>query len=143
MRVLGANGRECVAGSRPGEIVGWRHAWDGPAGGGTGEHCATCGAGQATFESQTTGEIVEREFLIDAEVDGKTTAYEVHVKASPVKLGDRTFIVVSFRDTSSGIRRRVLERVSFHDVLNTVGTVRPIPAWCTPTLSRPAECCPT
>jgi hypothetical protein len=124
LKALGATDLRALVGRRPGEAVACRHAWDGPAGCGTSQHCATCGAGQAIFESQQQSTTVEKSCLIDAEHDGRSVPFEFQVKASPVTLGDRTLTIVAFRDVSHENRRQVLERTFFHDILNTVGGLK-------------------
>jgi signal transduction histidine kinase len=51
------------------------------------------------------------------------SAFDFEVRAAPLSIGGRSFTVVTLRDISAEKRRRVLERIFFHDVLNTAGGI--------------------
>jgi signal transduction histidine kinase len=108
-----------VVGQRPGEVVGCAHAHDGHGGCGTAEFCRTCGALHAALTGLNGMEAVEECRI--ALANGEMLDLEVH--ARPLYLNDKRYAVVTLRDISARQRRRALERVFFHDVLNTAGIV--------------------
>ena len=56
------------------------------------------------------------------------TALDLDVMATPVTIGEEVFTVLALRDVSSEKRRYVMERVFFHDVLNSAGGIRGLAA---------------
>jgi hypothetical protein len=111
----------CLAGDRPGEILGCIHAHTGPGGCGTSKTCATCGAVIAILASQVEGEPVTGECLATVRHGDAETSLEFRVRATPVRVGAHEFTVLTFHDISGDKRRQALERTFFHDILNTVG----------------------
>ena len=125
LQALGEKDETAVLGNRPGEILRCIHACEGPGGCGTAEACQTCGAVQAILESQQQRTRAQKECRVT--VDGATgnESMELQVTVSPLSIEDgRTFSLLSMIDVSGEKRRRVLERIFFHDVLNTAGGVR-------------------
>jgi signal transduction histidine kinase len=120
-RLTGA-GRAQLAGRRIGEVLGCVHALEQPHGCGTTESCALCGAAQALREARVRQAPVERTCRIRRE-DGSfgEAAFSADINCAPLDVeGVRTIMVV-LRDTSDADRRRVLERMFFHDALNAAG----------------------
>jgi signal transduction histidine kinase len=83
--------------------------------------CARCGALAALLGCQRLGQPVDTECLLSS---ASGAALEFEVRASPAVIGGSRFTVVSLRDITTEKRRRVLEQVFFHDVLNTVTGLR-------------------
>jgi signal transduction histidine kinase len=84
---------------------------------GTTEFCRTCGAAKAMVNALNGREDVQECRI--AQDDG--SALDLSVTARPLSEGDRRFILFSVADISHEKRRRVLERIFFHDILNTAG----------------------
>ncbi len=113
-----------LLGLRLGEAVGCLNEKAAPGGCGTGEACSLCGAVLAMFEAQKGNRAIQ-ECRILAEEDGQPAgAYDFRVLAVPLTIGDDDVTIFSLLDISSEKRRQVLERVFFHDVLNTAGGVK-------------------
>jgi signal transduction histidine kinase len=108
---------------RPGEVVGCVRPQEGPDGCGTSLHCATCGAVSAILESQTQNTQVLRECRILTTGDSGLGAMDLRVAATPIDVEGERFIVVAVEDISQPKRMDVLQRVFFHDVLNTAGCI--------------------
>jgi signal transduction histidine kinase len=113
---------------RPGEVVGCIRPAEGPDGCGTSRHCVTCGAVNAILESQQYGAQVTRECRILTQTDGDqegphTGALDLRVTATPLQVQGERFILVAVDDVSHSHRMAVLQRVFFHDVLNTAGCI--------------------
>ena len=96
---------------------------EGPDGCGTSRHCVTCGAVNAILESQTQNTQVVRECRILTQKDSDTGALDLRVAATPIVVEGEQFIVVAVEDISQPKRLAVLQRVFFHDVLNTAGCI--------------------
>lgn len=110
-----------VAGLRLGEALSCAHAFDeadSDVGGcGTTEFCRECGAVQAALRA-LTGETDIQECRI-TRTDG--CALDLRVTARPLQQDGHSYILFAVSDISHEKRRRVLERIFFHDILNTAG----------------------
>jgi signal transduction histidine kinase len=123
LALVGLTSWEHVLGLRPGEAAHCiRHA-EGPGGCGTGLSCLNCGAVDAVLKCFASRAPVAQECRLQVQRAAGTTALDVLVRANPVALADFDLAVVVFRDISAEKRRRVLERVFLHDVLNNVSKI--------------------
>ncbi len=111
---------EDAIGRRPGELMSCRSAEVGPDGCGTSPFCRTCGAAQALGRA-TLGNPQEKECRI-LRVNGDPL--DLKITATPFVVDDETFILFSAVDISDAKRRRSLERIFFHDIMNTATGVR-------------------
>lgn len=125
LTIAGADGPEIFLGQRPGEAIECEHCHDGPDGCGTGEHCLDCGAVNALMDCLSSRSPVSRECRLQTH---KAGALDLLVRANLVTAAGRDFVVIALRDISAEKRRAVLERVFFHDVLNTASSIRAL-AW--------------
>jgi len=121
LKDLGLEKPECMIGSRPGEALSCIHATEMTGGCGTSKACATCGAVNAILDSQRNGEAVTSECLATVRRGEVTESAEFRVRATPARVGPFEFTILVFQDISAQKRRDALERVFFHDILNTVG----------------------
>jgi signal transduction histidine kinase len=112
-----------VHGLRPGEVLDCAVAHQSLAGCGTGEACRTCGALLATL-SGLVGRKDERECCLNRIREGRLEALDLRVRATPLSCPEGHFTVFAFTDISHEKRRRVLERIFFHDILNVTGSIR-------------------
>jgi signal transduction histidine kinase len=113
-----------ACGFRLGEIFHCVHAEEAREGCGGSESCRFCGAILAILETQTSGMPATKECRIASSNDGKLSNNEFLVRTFPFEIGGTSFIMVSFRDISEQKRRIALERVFFHDILNTVSSIK-------------------
>jgi signal transduction histidine kinase len=120
LRKLGVSSPEEIHGLRPGDIVKCVNADRSPGGCGDGGACELCGAARAVLESQATGAPASRECLLRVVRGGFEESLEFNVLATPIRIEGKDLTVLCFRDISHEKRRRILEHVFFHDVLNTV-----------------------
>jgi len=110
-----------LLGLRVGEMldcIRWRQQ---PWGCGTTAFCRTCGAVQAILNSQRTEAPDVQECRILRNVDGEIGALNLRVRATPISVGGEPFTVFAMQDIGDEKRRSVLERLFFHDILNTAG----------------------
>jgi signal transduction histidine kinase len=119
MDLLGLNCEEDLCGLRPGEVLHCIHASENEAGCGTTEFCSTCGAVRAILDGLAGNESVQ-ECRIGVE-GGESL--DLRVRATPLRLAEKQFVVFAVVDISNEKRRQALERIFFHDILNTAGGV--------------------
>ncbi|MEW5958549.1 MAG: ATP-binding protein [Chloroflexota bacterium] len=120
LKVLGLDSKYSVLGLRPGEALGCTHAFETEGGCGTTEFCKTCGAVQAILSS-----LQGREAIKECRITQKSgEALDLQVWATPINLDGEQFSVFAVKDISHEKRRRALERVFFHDILNAASGVR-------------------
>jgi signal transduction histidine kinase len=112
-----AGGR--LLGLRPGELLSCRQAGLAPSGCGTGEACRTCGSVNAILGA-LAGDSVMRECRVSA---AAVTAYDLRIWASPFRWQTDHYALVVAVDIGNEKRREVLERIFFHDLLNTAGSL--------------------
>ncbi|MFQ5632786.1 MAG: sensor histidine kinase [bacterium] len=123
LKFLGIDNLDAVSGKRPGEALNCIHAIESPGGCGTTEFCSECGAVNAILAAQSGEEDIKECRIIENETGN---AIDLRVWTAPIEIEDEEFTLFSFTDISDEKRRRVLERIFFHDVLNTAGGVKGI-----------------
>lgn len=121
LKVLGVETIESLIGERPGEVLDCIHALEGPGGCGTSMACSTCGAVLTILGSQQEGQPHSGECSIVVRSGKSVATYEFRVRATPITIGKNRFTVAVFNDISGDKRRQSLERVFYHDLLNTLG----------------------
>jgi len=114
-----------IVGLRPGNLLGCVHACEREHGCGTTAFCKYCGAAQVIQATLHEGSASENSSIKECRIsrsDG--SSLDLLVKGRRIHIEEQTFLLFSIRDISDHKRRRVLERVFFHDILNTVGGIR-------------------
>ncbi len=117
---LGQPEHEAVLGGRPGEIFDCTYSHNDSGGCGTTEFCRECGAVRAILSS-IGGLRDTRECNLLREVEGEVTALDLLVHAVPHDVLGRRFTILTLHDVSHEKRRRYLERIFFHDIVNSAG----------------------
>ncbi|MBM4160644.1 MAG: HAMP domain-containing histidine kinase [Ignavibacteria bacterium] len=115
---LGLNNPTQLLGFTPGEVLQCVHA---PAFGGccgVSEFCRACGALKAILASER-GSVSSEECRITRE--NQLEPLDLRIYATPLQLNGDRFTVFAVSDISHEKLRRALERMFFHDILNTVG----------------------
>lgn len=130
IRFLNIENSDTVLGKRPGEVFECVHADEMPGGCGTSESCCVCGAVESLLEGQENGRS-EKECRLTKK-DGNVL--DLRVSSVLLKVNDKFFIVFTITDISNEKRRRILERIFLHDILNTAGGV-----YCWAELLKDAE----
>ncbi|MCG8614612.1 MAG: HAMP domain-containing histidine kinase [Desulfobacterales bacterium] len=124
LTLLSLSGPDPILGKRPGEALNCVHAKEIEDGGcGTSKHCKYCGAVNAILNSQDTpGEVQTKECRLVA--GAQSQAFDFSVRAKTLSLFDRHFTLLIVQDISAEKRRTVMERIFFHDILNTAGGIQ-------------------
>lgn len=107
-------------GMRPGELFGCVNARNDTGGCGTTERCRSCGLLSAVLAA-VDGRAERRDARIALETGD---ALDLRVSTRPLKIAGEALLVAALQDIADEKRRQVLERVFFHDVMNTAGGVK-------------------
>ena len=118
---LGLASRTEVYGMRPGEAFLCIHSDDMDAGCGTSEFCSECGAAKAILNSLGGVKDVQ-ECSITQKNGGETL--DLLVWTNPFYYKGNLFTFFALQDISHEKRRRSLERIFFHDLINTAGSIK-------------------
>lgn len=109
-------------GKRPGEAVGCVRSDLTEGGCGTTVFCRTCGAVRSILNAQQSHDLDIQECrMICGEEENPL---DLRVWSRPLEVEGESFTVFSVSDISDEKRRKALERIFFHDVLNTAGGVK-------------------
>lgn len=120
LKVLGCD-VSSVIGKRPGEIFNCDKADLNPWGCGTSRFCSECGAVRSILKSQE-GLTDEQECNITNK-DTKTSS-SYRAKSTPLNIDDKIFTIFSVTDITDTKKKRSLERIFYHDILNTIGGIK-------------------
>lgn len=120
LRMLGVENPESILGLRPGEAVQCIHAHREAGGCGTSKYCSTCGAAIAIVATQATSEPTERICSISTLSKGELKDLVFSVRAFPIQIGKRSFIMLFLQDITGEQQRTALERTFFHDLNNMI-----------------------
>ncbi|BCR04108.1 sensor histidine kinase [Desulfuromonas versatilis] len=123
VELVGSGDEAMIHGLRPGEVLGCHETGEAPAGCGTGEACNTCGAVLAILAG-LSGQRDVRECCITRTVDGRTESLNLRVWVTPLEFEEEKFCIFAVSDITHEKRRRTLERIFFHDILNVAGSIR-------------------
>ena len=108
-----------LCGLRVGEALNCTHAFETTHGCGTTEFCSTCGAVKAMLSSLRGSESIQECRISQRSGD----ALDLRVWATPLSLDGEKYSFFAVTDISHEKRRKALERIFFHDVLNTAGVL--------------------
>lgn len=118
LTILGIKDSSTALGLRPGEAVHCIHARDETGGCGTSKYCSNCGAVIAIVTALDQGVPVEQTCSISTNTNGKNSDLFFSVKAHPITLNNRQFVLLFLQDITAAQQRTALERTFFHDVSN-------------------------
>lgn len=117
-----SQGCGAFVGMRLGELMSCRHSMSAPGGCGTGEACRSCGAVEAILAG-LQGDRACCECRIMRETANGAEALNLKVWGTPFNWRGEALALVVAVDISHEKRRKVLERIFFHDILNTAGAI--------------------
>jgi K+-sensing histidine kinase KdpD len=121
--ILSPDENNRIEGRRVGEAVNCIHAFEMPAGCGTSKFCEECGAGKCNKYTGETLQSCVNECRITTKKDNIENSLDLRVHTSIVDLEEKHFTFFTIEDIQDEKRRKVLERIFFHDVLNTASAV--------------------
>ncbi|GAB4158597.1 MAG: PAS domain-containing sensor histidine kinase [Planctomycetota bacterium] len=111
-----------LLGLRPGEVLHCIHALESDYGCGTTEYCRVCGAAKA-LKCALTGRNAKEDCRVLRETEDGFEALDLLVDAKPITLAGEECVIFTIQNTASEKRRRALEKIFFHDVLNSAGAL--------------------
>lgn len=117
------NDNENIIGQRLGEAFRCIHAFEMPGGCGTSAFCSECGAGKSNKDTLLTSQGVEDECRINIRYDGFETSLDLKVFTSYMDFENEKYIIFAIKNLENEKRRELLERIFFHDVLNTASII--------------------
>jgi hypothetical protein len=123
IRTIGISSINTILGKRPGEAISCINSGRTEFGCGTSEECSVCGAVNAIIESQKTGIKSSRETRISSERNGVMRSWDLRVTSCPVSIRENHFFIFTIEDISGEKKRQSMERIFFHDILNSVGNL--------------------
>ncbi len=123
LETLGVDSEQGLLGRRPGEVLACAHAGQMPGGCGTSENCRDCGAALAILASLEGQKSLRECQLLVQDQQGGSHALDLQVWASPLEIEGANYSLLAVADQADHQRRRALERIFFHDVLNTAGSL--------------------
>ncbi|MGC8640446.1 MAG: ATP-binding protein [Isosphaeraceae bacterium] len=116
--------REGLLGMRLGEVIKCPHAHDQPAGCGTTPTCRYCGAVRAIMNCQKTRSADVQECRVESLLTGEPRSMDLRVSAAPFNRHGEELTICTIHDITDEKRRQVLERVFFHDILNSASSLK-------------------
>jgi len=108
-------------GARTGEILGCENAGGGC---GEGEACRFCGANEAIRETLRTGGPCTREYHVTVAASPHPCPRDLLVQTTPLQIAGQPYVLARMSDISQQKRRAALERIFFHDILNTASSFK-------------------
>jgi signal transduction histidine kinase len=117
----GVQSKNEIYGKRPGELLNCIHSSMNPGGCGTTRFCRKCGAVIAIING-ISGQKDIQECRIIQKDTGK--AFVFRVFTSNLKSINDDFCIMAISDISHEKRRRALERIFYHDILNTINSLQ-------------------
>ncbi len=123
LQMLGIEDPQHSLGLRPGEVLNCVHAHDEIHGCGTSSFCASCGAAVAIVASLEENEPVERICALTANKGDTETDMALRVRAHPIMVEGKRFLLLYLMDITSQQRRAAFERTFFHDINNLLFTL--------------------
>jgi signal transduction histidine kinase len=119
--LAGATGMDDLLGRAPGDFFRCVNSLE--AGCGKGRNCCECGAFLG-IRSTLAGKEADAECYLTFHTGDRLEARDFHVRGLPLQFEDQPYAILSFEDVGHEKRRRALERVFLHDLLNSVGAIK-------------------
>ena len=121
LKLLDLDNDSSLIGRRPGEAFDCEHAFETEGGCGTTEFCITCGVEKSIYSSLNYNTDI-REYNITQNKTKKTLDLRIWATHLPVQ--GESFTIFVLQDVQDEKKRKVLEKMFFHDILNTAGALR-------------------
>lgn len=121
LAALGIKDHKELLALRPGEALNCIHAFEAPNGCGTTKFCSSCGAAIAIVSCLDKDIPCERICALTAKRGGKTVEICLAVRAQPLKIEGRRYLMLFLLDITKEQFLLSLERTFFHDLNNILG----------------------
>lgn len=110
---------QSIIGVRPGEAINCVHAFLTTEGCGSTDYCKTCGASIALSESQKGIQSIKECRILTKSLESKN----ILVTSTPYKYFGEEFTIFALTDLSDKKKTETLERIFFHDILNSASGI--------------------
>ena len=120
--LVGATGG--FVGLKPGELFRCVHAGGTSDGCGESPECRFCGASRVFLEARDSGRASRREFAIAGRSGEREVPYDLEAAGTPFRIAGEQFVLLTLRDVSLQKHKAALERIFFHDILNTASSLK-------------------
>ncbi len=112
-----------ILGKRPGEVFECIHAKTMPSGCGGSRNCRFCSIINTLLDAMKEQRTITREVRLTTENSGSETALDLQVTAKPFFHEREQYVLLSMIDISSDKRKKVLESILFHDIINSASSL--------------------
>jgi len=116
---LGQEERSSVLGRRPGELLQCVNTEGGSRECGSTSSCKFCGIMNTITNSRLLDSSMMEEASFVSLKNGEEEQFDFVVSSSPLMINGEILYIIHFRDITLKTRKRAMERVFFHDVMNT------------------------
>ena len=123
LELFGVADLDRIVGLRSGEAFNCTNAFATEGGCGTTLFCSTCGAVKAVLQAQQGRKSIQECRISTRNESNEVQALDLQVTATPQIFEDEQFTIFSLVDISNEKRRRILEKIFFHDITNTAGAI--------------------
>jgi K+-sensing histidine kinase KdpD len=123
VEILYQSHKDFILGNRPGELLDCINSRKMIGGCGTSKYCSVCGAVNSILEAQKSNRASTMECQITAKKEETLVAYDFKVTTTPIKWENETYYLFSLIDISHEKRRRNLEKIFFHDIMNKTSSL--------------------
>ncbi len=113
---IGEEKNSSVIGYRVGELFHCIHSKESVDGCGNSEICKTCGALLATISAINKKEAVEECRIYNNQIE---EAFDFRVHTTNIEIENENYVVFTLNEINDEKRRKILERIFFHDISNT------------------------
>ncbi|MBV2246273.1 MAG: HAMP domain-containing histidine kinase [Lentimicrobium sp.] len=120
LKMLNAQADQSFYRMKPGDLFGCTHACETSEGCGSTAACRYCGTHTVVNRCLTEGVKLESECRIIRKSDNGQPAYDLVVRATPLVLETRRFVVLSVEDISDKKRRNLLEVTFLNESLDQI-----------------------
>ncbi|MBZ9621860.1 GHKL domain-containing protein [Clostridium sp. FP2] len=115
-----------ILGKRLGESLGCINFFKNEDGCGTSSACQNCSGRNIVLKSIALNQEVEDEVSIIRKIDGFDVPVNSFAKVVPIEINKEIFYLASFIDATDSVKKRSMEKIFFHDVINTAGALKGI-----------------
>jgi len=112
-----------VIGKRPGDIFACKYSFNAHGGCGFGDKCVTCDIKNLIIQVVNTGTTHEGNVSLVAMLNGLELTTNFSEKVTHLSIEDEDVYMVAFVDRTNEVEKYNLERVFFHDILNSASSV--------------------
>ena len=118
LNIMGTNDIKTLIGKRPGDLLGCLNRKTSSDGCGTSPSCKVCGALKAINDALDNGS-----GNAEGTINTSFGSINIAVKSEMIVIEGHEFILFSLQDISDEKKRLLLERIFYHDILNTAHNV--------------------